>query len=122
MKDVFRQAAKTIIDAFGDVAEPVSFLSYGSSSYNVSTGLTSIACERALTTMVFSKYDERHVDHENIKPNDVRGITAQVDLPFRPKIDDKVIRVEDYASVEYDVVMLTEDAANATWNVQLRRT
>lgn len=121
LKDTFKRAAVTAFNAFDDIPEEVSFQTYASSDYNVSTGVASAYAQRTLSTMVFTRYKEHQIDGERIQFNDVMGLTPQNKLPIRPKKDDKVHRIENEQSVVYDILDIHEDPAAATWKFQLRK-
>lgn len=121
LKSVIKNAARTAFSAIGDIKEQVAVDIYASSSYNVSTGVASAYSERALTSMVFTRYKVSQIDGERIQPNDVMGLCTHDDLPITPNVDDQVTRIENYVSTVYDVISVQEDPARATWKLQLRK-
>lgn len=66
---------------------------------------------------VFAKFSWKELQDLPIKPNDYKLIIAQNDLAITPKPRDYLLEND----IQYDVVDITKDPADATWTMWIRR-
>jgi len=121
LRDTFSKAAQTVFTAAGDIVEDAYYYSRGSTSYNASSGTTSVTDSRYLVSMIFSHYAAAQVDNVNVLNTDLLGLIPQANLPPVPTLHDMIRRIEAGASVEYAVLNIQQDAAAATLTFQLRK-
>lgn len=119
--DVFKKAAVTAGNIFGDVFASVRYEQISSSVYDVSAGVASAISTSVVQKVLFATYDTREIPGSHIQPGDVRGLIVQTGFVFHPKIHDQVHRIEQGVSTIYEVVDVSEDPAHAIWEVQLRK-
>jgi len=121
LRDTFKNAAQTALSAAGDVVENAHLYQEGSSVHNVSSGTVSTIDSRYLLSAIFSKYKAYEIVGSHIQPHDLKATLAQKGFSPIPTVNDYVVRIEDNCSTRYDVVDVKQDAAGATWNLQIRK-
>ena len=121
LRDTFKNAADTAITVFGDVAETAWYYQEGSAIYNVSTGNVSSIDSRYMISAIFSKYKSSEIDNSAILPTDLKMTIAQKKFTPVPHQHDYLEKLENYASVRYEVMDYQQDPAGATWVIQLRK-
>jgi hypothetical protein len=122
LNDTFKAAAVIGRKVFSSVFKTGRYVAYGSSVYDASAGVAStIATSVANVPILFNRYDKRLVDGNSIQPGDIKGLLAQSDLSVTPRNRDQYHVVIDGASTVFEVENVGRDAAEATWELQLRK-
>ena len=122
LQETFRKAAKTTIDAFGDVRVSTIYHSLASTSantYNASTGVTAAVVATVGGVMViFDVFSMREVDGVNIRAEDKKALVAQKSVStITPVTGDRII----VAGITWKVVNVVTDPAGALYELQVRR-
>ena len=121
LKETFGAAAGTAFAAVGNIAESANYYARSSATYNVSAGTVTSQDSVYMVSGIFSNYKAKQVDGIKILNTDLQLFMPQSELPLEPTLHDYVERIEAGCSVRYEVLDYQQDAAKATWKVQLRK-
>lgn len=107
----------------GDLADAVKSFTlkqYNRGQYNPATGdLSGAAYPNEYTSRgVFADYEQPEVLNSAIEPGDVQVIVLQNELEVTPRIADVIVE----SSVEYRVIGIGKDPADAIWQIHVRST
>lgn len=118
MKDLIKGAIQSGMNALGDGQETVTYTSVGTTSYNATTGVITTPKTTYAVLMVMDQYSRREVDGDAIRPEDVKGLVAVLNLTPTPTLNDTVTRAN---GTVYSVISIRTDPMDAHWQLQLRR-
>lgn len=127
LKDVFKAAAVTAIQAMGDVPVSTNYCSRSSTTYNASAGTNTV--KYASVHGVFMIVDQfRRVgapdvrfqdDNFDVEPQDELALIAATHISaITPKPMDKIVSKAKH----WEVIHVFTDPAEALWRLQVRRT
>jgi peroxiredoxin family protein len=126
LSNVFKQAAKTAITTFGDVAKDADYWAFASTAYNVSSGAnvavySTVAGVKIILEnfRVAQNFGVRvNAADFDVKAHDQQALIAATDLPgVTPEKNDRLV----VDSVEWEVVNVFTDPATALWTCQIRK-
>lgn len=124
LREAFQKGIKAGFSGLGNLPETVSFDHYLTTVYEVSAGENSATVERYFVTGVFSsfKFSETPYPPTSVDVRtDLKFISPRTDWPFEPTTQDVLHRLENEATVSYEVQAVMTDPAEATWSMQVRR-
>jgi hypothetical protein len=121
LRDVFKNAADTIFTAVGDIPEDVYYHFVGDAKYDASSGTMDRVDYRLAVPMIFSNYTANEVNQEGVQPTDLKAMAQTSFFTKEPNANDFIKRIENYASVTYEVVQVKTDPVEAVWEFQLRK-
>ncbi len=119
LQETFKVAAKTVVDAFGDVGVSTNYESHTSSTYDASAG-TNVATysTTAGVTVIFDSFRIDQIDGQNIKPEDKLALLPAKNISgVTPDVDDRIIE----SGVVWNVVSVSTDPASALYQLQVRK-
>ena len=104
--------------ATSNVREAVTFKAQTvDPSYSVTAGSVTRTEQDYPLLAVMDAFAVQDIDGQQIKPQDVQCRFPQAALPVRPTLLDRVVRANGHP---HHIVAIKEDAASATWWLQLR--
>lgn len=103
--------------ALGDIPESVMYSTKAQTVFNPTTGQVTRPASSYGVSMVFAQYNNREIDGEMIKPEDMKGLLPAKDLGFEPQIGDTITR---NGSV-FSVIRIGVDLAQSRYILQLRK-
>jgi len=126
LRETLQNAAGTVFSAVGNVKEQIFYYSRdnapdGTLNYNASSGVVTAQNSLFVIDGIPSKYSASQVDGSRVLPTDLKFKILQTSLPVKPTQNDYIKRIENYASVKYEMVDFKEDTVSATWDFQLRK-
>jgi len=99
-----------------DLWSDVTYNSIGNSVYSTATGSVTNSQTDASIKALISGYESEQVDNDIIYVTDKKALVVQSELSVTPDTTDKIT----ISGKIHDIVSVKEDAANATWEIQLR--
>jgi len=119
LTNAFRNAAQTVVNAFGDVGASTNYASYASTTYNTSAGVdTAVYATVAGVTVIFDSFELSQIDGIHIQPEDKKAfIPAKAISAVTPKAADRIIQ----SGVVWNVVNMKVDPAGALHVLQVRK-
>ncbi len=118
LRETFQKAARTAIQAFGDVGVSSNYQSYSTATYNASAGTyTPTYSTVAGVTIIFADFTIEEIDNVEIKANDKKALIAALDIStVTPAAEDLIIQ----GGKTWEVVSAKVDPADALWQIQVR--
>lgn len=122
LKGTFQKAAKTVVEAFGDVAVSTVYHNLASTSantYNASTGVVAaVVATVGGVKVIFDVFSMRETDGVNVRAEDKKALVAQKYVStITPVTGDRII----VAGITWKVVNIKTDPAEALYEMQVRR-
>jgi len=122
LKETLQTAAGTVFTAIGNIKESVTYYSHTSTTYNVSTGLSTNTNANSIVSMVFLEHNNREIDNEKVLPGDKKALAVYASFGGTAlDMHDYVMRVEAGVSTRYNVVDYTVDPVEAVVTFNVRR-
>lgn len=119
LKETIHAAIASGFTALGNLKEDVTYKSQRASTYVPSTGVFTRVETAYTVSGVFLAYGKRDIDGTQIKPHDQKFLFRQAALAVVPALTDRLVRS---TGAVWDVIMVSEDPAHATWELQIRGT
>ncbi len=123
IQEVFKNAAKTIFTAFGDVPRSCTYVSTGTKELNTHTGIvvtkTSDPDVSYGVDIIFTKYTKAEIDGVHILYSHVKALIPFENLTPTPKKNDTI--AEDVSGEQWGVIDWKKDPADALWILQLEQ-
>lgn len=119
--DVFKQAAVTAGNIFGDVFSDVRYEQLTSAVYDASAGTATPTSDSVTQKVLFSTFNVMDIPGSHIQPGDARALIVQEGFSLVPSVHDRVHRVEHGVSTMYEVTDVSQDPAAAVWDLVLRK-
>ena len=116
LKDTIVKATQAAFDATGNIAENTWYYGHASTRYDVSAGYTSVRAKGYMFSAIFTEYKKHG---ETSHPVDLMMLAPQQSIIFTPALHDKVVRIENETSVEYEVINFSQDPAGAHYKFEL---
>ena len=118
LKSTFQNAAETIIDAFGDVADTLNYHSLGTFSYNPITGGNTESGDSDVSIKAISdEIQSNEIQGRDVKMTDRKLLVANNDISVTPKVGDYVTISGD----RFNVIDYSADPAIALYTLFVRR-
>lgn len=118
LKSIFQEAAESIVSAFGDVSNSISYHSLGSFYYNATTGgQTETGGSDIIITAIYDEIKSREIQDRNIKATDRKLLVANEDISVTPKVGDYAT----ISAVQWNVVDYLTDPAEALYEIFIRK-
>ena len=120
LKEVFQNAAETIINGFGNVANTaLAYHSLGTYAYNATTGGQTESGGTDITiTAIYDEIQSKEIQDRDIKATDRKLLVANNDISVTPKVGDYVT----ISSVQWNLVDYLTDPAEALYTIFIRKT
>ncbi len=119
LRDTFKNAAKSIVTAFGDVGVSTVYAQFSSATYNASAGsVGETFASTAGVIVIIETFTAAQIDGQNVQPNDKKVLIPAKNISgIVPKPADRVHVSTDV----WNVVDVKVDPAEALWELQVRR-
>ena len=120
LKEVFQNAAETIINGFGNVANTaLAYHSLGTYAYNATTGGQTESGGTDITiTAIYDEIQSKEIQDRDIKATDRKLLVANNDISVTPKVGDYVT----ISSEQWNVLDYLADPAEALYTIFIRKT
>lgn len=120
LKETIAGAVSAGFTALGNLKEDVTYNVFQTtSSYDPDTG-TAVRKETSYTVPgLFLEYKKQDIDGVQIKAHDQKFLFQQKDLAVTPTLQDRIVRA---SGATWEVISVSQDPANVTWEVQVRTT
>jgi len=118
LRSVFQEAAESIFDAFGDVAESATYTRVtGNPVYSPSTGTMSTPETSYTISVINTRFKSNEVDGIHVLNTDHKVLIPANDIAFTPGLHDHLT----IDGVRENVVNKRIDPAEALWILQVRK-
>lgn len=120
LKEVFQNAAETIINGFGNVANTaLAYHSLGTYAYNATTGGQTESGGTDITiTAIPDEIKSEEIQDRDIKKTDRKLLVANNDISVTPKVGDYVT----ISSERWNILDYETDPAEALYTIFIRKT
>jgi len=118
LRETFKKAAQSAMSAAGNVLVSVSYISItGNAVYNPATGVVTEKSKTYSVNMMFDENLSEDMPNIAIDINEKLGYIAVEDITPVPKPDDRIT----IDSVNWSVVSVHTDPAEALWIIKIKR-
>jgi hypothetical protein len=124
MKEAFKAAAQTAFSAAGNVKKSVTYRSKSNKNptYTPSTNTVTDRYTDYTVNMIFESYISREIDNRTVLATDQKALIPVDNLTPTPKINDEVIVDKgETTEVNWDIVHIHKDPADALYTFQIRK-
>lgn len=119
LRETIQTAAQTAVAATGNIAVSTNYLSFVSTSIDVSAGTPATTFTTVEGVMViYDVFSIMQIDGQAIRPTDKKILVPNKNIPgISPSENDQVID----GSTIWEVVTVKTDPAEALWELQARK-
>ena len=119
LQQTFKDAAQTIVAAFGDVAVSTNYEAIASTTYNASAGTnTAVYATVAGVSLIFDVFELKEIDGQIIRSEDKKAlIPAKSISTVTPSTDDRIVE----SGVVWRVMAVKVDPAKALYELHVRK-
>jgi len=117
LQDVAQKAAATGFDVAGEIKTTVTLVEVTGTSYDPDTGETTETTNTYTVSGILRGYSAYEVANNIAQAEDKKFIFQQADVSIEPNVVDRVV----IDGVDHQIVRWNQDAAKATYRLQLRK-
>ena len=117
LKDVFKTAAETALNVFGDVVVSAAYEAVKEPAYDIVQGATVSQNQNYAIEAVFEDFTEKDIDNSFVISGDKKALIAANTVGFTPAVNDFIV----YDKVHWVVKSVSIDSAGALWTLHLTR-
>ena len=124
LRDAIQKAVAAGFNAMGDLPETISFDHIVTSEYDTSAGAASTIEERYFVSGVFSRFKFMETPYPPASIDvrtDMKFMFPRKDITFTPTTRDALKRLENGATVTYEVRDVQTDPVEAAYTLTIRR-